>query len=82
MNQHYFEKVREIIANYLIIANRDEIKPESNIFVDLGADSLDKIELVMKIEDEFDVEILDSELGVMITVESIVNIISKKKENA
>ena len=55
-----FEKVRDIIAEELGIET-DEIKLESNLADDLGADSLDAIELIMAVEEEFDVQIADTE---------------------
>jgi acyl carrier protein len=55
-----FEKVRDIIAEELGI-EMDSIKLESSLADDLGADSLDAIELIMAVEEAFDVEIADSE---------------------
>ena len=51
----------------------DEISLDSNFMDDLGADSLDTIELVMNIEDEFEIEIPDHEVEQMHTVKSMVN---------
>lgn len=55
-----FEKVRKIIAEQLGI-EEDEITMESSFIDDLGADSLDIVELIMALEEEFDLEIPDSE---------------------
>ena len=55
-----FDKVKGIIAEELGI-ELDEIKIESDLSDDLGADSLDAIELIMEIESQFDVEIADSD---------------------
>ena len=55
-----FEKIKDIIAEELGIES-DEIKLESNLTEDLGADSLDAIELIMAVEDAFDVQIPDSD---------------------
>ncbi|MFI5028748.1 MAG: acyl carrier protein, partial [Solirubrobacterales bacterium] len=53
-------KVKSIIAEQLGVGE-DEIKPESSFIEDLGADSLDIVELVMAMEEEFEVEIPDEE---------------------
>ena len=55
-----FEKLREIIADQIGV-DMDEIKPESSFKEDLGADSLDTVELIMAFEEEFGVEIPDTE---------------------
>jgi acyl carrier protein len=56
-----FEKIKEILAEQLD-ADADEMTMETNIARDLGADSLDVVELLMSIEDEFEVEIPDEEI--------------------
>ncbi len=67
-----FEKVRNIIAEELGI-EADTITLESDLTEDLGADSLDAIELIMEIESQFDVEIADSEATKIKSVADIVN---------
>ena len=67
-----FEKVKDIIAEELGI-ELDEIKLESDLSDDLGADSLDAIELIMEIESQFDVEISDSEATKIKKVSDIVS---------
>lgn len=52
------ERVIEIVAEQLGV-DKDKIKPESNFVNDLGADSLDTVELVMELEEEFDINIPD-----------------------
>ncbi|HCW05017.1 MAG TPA: acyl carrier protein [Clostridium sp.] len=69
-----FEKVREIIADKLSL-EEDEIKMESSFVDDLGADSLDLVELVMALEDEFDMEIPDEEVEKVTTVSDVVEYI-------
>ena len=54
------DKVREIIVEQLGV-EPDQVKPESNFVDDLGADSLDTVELIMSFEEEFGVEIPDTE---------------------
>lgn len=56
-----FDKIKEILAEQLD-ADADEMTMDTNIARDLGADSLDVVELLMSIEDEFEVEIPDEEI--------------------
>jgi acyl carrier protein len=67
-----FEKVKTIIAEELGI-ELDDIKLDSDLTEDLGADSLDAIELIMEIESQFDCEIDDSEASKIKQVSDIVN---------
>ena len=67
-----FEKVKDIIAEELGI-EMDSIKLESSLSDDLGADSLDAIELIMAVEEAFDVEIADSDATSIKLVSDIVN---------
>lgn len=67
-----FDKVRDIIAEELGI-EPDDIQLDSDLSDDLGADSLDAIELIMEIESQFDVEIADSEATKIKLVSDIVN---------
>ena len=60
------EKLRGLMAEQLGV-EPGEIKPDSNILEDLGADSLDVVEMVMAIEDAFDIEIEDSDAEAMRT---------------
>ena len=55
-----FDEVRDVVVEQLSVA-ADAVKMESKIIEDLGADSLDVVELVMALEEKFDVEIPDSE---------------------
>ena len=58
----------------------DEIKPESSFIEDLGADSLDIVELVMAMEEEFEVEIPDEEAENIKTVGDAINYINSHKK--
>ena len=69
-----FEKVREIIADKLSISE-DEITMESAFIEDLNADSLDIVELIMALEEEFDLQIPDSEAEKITTVGDVVEYI-------
>ena len=73
------QKVKSIIAEQLGIGE-DEIKPESNFIDDLGADSLDIVELVMAMEEEFEVEIPDDEAENIKTVGDAINYINSHKK--
>ncbi|QRN86903.1 acyl carrier protein [Clostridia bacterium] len=72
------ERVKEILAEELSL-ELDEIKDDSDIREDLGADSLDMVQLVMSLEDEFDLEIENDEIQSVTTVEGIVEFIKKKR---
>jgi acyl carrier protein len=73
-----FEKVKEMIAAILGI-DEEEITLESDIHDDLGADSLDFVEMVMAVEEEFDMEIPDKDLDEIDTVGDIVEYIEKNR---
>jgi acyl carrier protein len=72
-------KVKNIIADQLGVGE-DEIKPESSFIEDLGADSLDIVELVMAMEEEFEVEIPDEEAENIKTVGDAINYIHTHKK--
>ncbi len=72
-------KVKSIIAEQLGVGE-DEIKMESSFIEDLGADSLDIVELVMAMEEEFEVEIPDEEAENIKTVGDAVNYINSHKK--
>ena len=73
-----FEKIRTILADQLD-KNEEEITLETDIAADLGADSLDVVEMIMSIEDEFDVEIPDEEIENIKTVGDVVNYIQSRQ---
>jgi len=73
-----FEKVRSIVAEQLSV-DAGEVKPESNFQNDLGADSLDTVELVMNFEEKFGLEIPDDDAEKIRTVKDAVEYISAKK---
>ena len=74
-----FEKVRDLIADQLDIADKDTITEGSSITDDVGADSLDVVDLVMAIEDEFSVEIPEDEVENIKLVGDIVKYIEDKQ---
>ena len=71
------EKVRSIVAEQLGVKS-EEIKPESSFVDDLGADSLDTVELVMALEEEFGIEIPDEDAEKMSTVGDALKYIEEK----
>lgn len=72
-----FEKVKKIVTDQLSVEG-DTIKPQSNFANDLGADSLDTVELVMALEEEFDIEIPDEAAEKITTVQEAVDYINNK----
>ena len=70
-----FETVRELLAHQLEVSP-ESITPETDIFEDLGADSLDAVELKMALEDACGVSIPDEELAKLKTVGDIYNYIT------
>ena len=70
------EKVRSIVAEQLSV-EAGEVKPDSNFQNDLGADSLDTVELVMALEEAFDTEIPDEEAEQITTVQLAINYINE-----
>ncbi len=71
------EKVKEIIAKQLGV-NPAEVTPEASFVEDLGADSLDTVELVMAFEEAFNIEIPDEDAEKIVKVSSAVDYIKKK----
>ena len=73
-----FEKVQEKVAEQLGV-DADEVTLESSFIDDLGADSLDIVELLMALEEEFDIEIPDEEAEKLTTVSDVVEYIKNNK---
>ena len=74
-----FEKLHEISADVLNV-QKDEIRPETTFVDDLGADSLDIFQIIMGIEEEFDIEIDNEEAEKIVTVQDAVDQIKKAVE--
>jgi acyl carrier protein len=72
VSQAIEERVRSIIADQLGVAE-DQIKPESKFIEDLGADSLDIVELIMAMEEEFETEIPDDEAEKIRNVNDVIS---------
>ncbi|MCM0756634.1 acyl carrier protein [Desulfovibrio aminophilus] len=73
------EKVKGIIVDQLGVS-ADEVKPEASFVEDLGADSLDLTELIMAIEEEFDIEIDDEEAQKIVKVKDAIDYIEKNQK--
>jgi len=71
------KKVKEIIVQQLNV-NEDEVKPEASFIEDLGADSLDTVELVMAFEEQFGLEIPDEDAEKIRTVKDAIDYIASK----
>lgn len=74
--QEIFEKVQAIIVENLGV-EEDQVTPAANFASDLGADSLDTVELVMALESAFDIEIPDEEAEKIVMVQHAVNYINQ-----
>ncbi|MBQ9453514.1 MAG: acyl carrier protein [Desulfovibrio sp.] len=74
------EKVKKIIVDQLGVS-ADEVKPEASFVEDLGADSLDLTELIMAMEEEFDIEIADDDAQKILKVQDAVAYIENKKNS-
>lgn len=72
-----FEKVVEIVANELNVS-KDEITMDTHIQKDLGADSLDAVELMMALEEEFNIQISDEEAQKFATIKDIVSYLENR----
>ncbi|MCI6177520.1 MAG: acyl carrier protein [Campylobacter sp.] len=74
-----FDEVRDVVVEQLSVAP-DAVKLESKIIEDLGADSLDVVELVMALEEKFEVEIPDSEAEKLKTIQDVVAFVEGLKK--
>ena len=72
------ERVKKIIVEQLGVKEED-VKPEASFVEDLGADSLDTVELVMALEEEFDIEIPDEEAEKITTVQSAIDYVQNNQ---
>ena len=70
------DKMIDIIVEQLSV-DRDKVVPEASFVDDLGADSLDLVELIMAMEEEFDVEIPDEEAEKITTVQHAIDYVAK-----
>lgn len=75
-----FEKVQNLLAEALNIEDASTITRESNIVQDLGADSLDMVELLMSLEDNFGITVPDEVANDLVTVDAIVKYIEAQQK--
>ncbi len=73
-----FDKVKEVVIDKLCV-EEDKVISSASFVDDLGADSLDTVELIMQLEEEFGIEIPDEDAETITTVEAAVNYIDKNK---
>jgi acyl carrier protein len=78
MSANVLDKVKAVISDKLEV-EASKITPEANFSDDLGADSLDVVELVMALEEEFDIEIPDEEAEKLQTVQAVIDYINAKQ---
>ena len=71
------DKIREIVVEQLGV-DAEQVVPGANFVEDLGADSLDTVELIMAFEEEFDVEIPDTDAEKIKTVQDVIDYIESK----
>ena len=73
------EKIKKIICEQLEVKEEDVV-PEASFVDDLGADSLDQVELIMALEEEFDVSISDEEAEKIATVQDAIDYIERNNK--
>ncbi len=73
------ERIKKIIAEQLMV-EEEEITPEASFIDELGADSLDTVEMIMEIEDEFGIEIPDEDAEKLQTVGDAIEYVKRKVE--
>jgi len=74
-----FDRVKKVVVNQLEVSE-EEVTPTASFVDDLGADSLDVVELVMGLEEEFDIEIPDEDAEKIATVGDAVSYIDSKTQ--
>lgn len=77
-SEEIFDKVKEIIVEQLGVAE-NTVTTEASFIDDLGADSLDIVELIMSLEEEFDMEIPDADAEKIVTVNDVVEYIKNNQ---
>lgn len=79
VDQDIVSEVKKMISSQLG-KSVDEITPDSSFIEDLGADSLDLVELIMSMEDKFGIEIADEDAEKIVTVQDAINFILERKK--
>ncbi len=75
------ERVKKIVAEQLSVGE-DQVTPEASFVDDLGADSLDTVELVMALEEEFEIDIPDEEAEKIVSVKDAISYIQSASDSA
>ena len=78
MNEEIYEKLKGIIVEQLGV-KVEEISPEAHFADDLGADSLDIVEMIMAVEEEFTIQVSDDEAETLQTVQDVAKFIEEHK---
>lgn len=81
MSESTYDRVKKIVCEELGV-QQEEVKPESSFEDDLSADSLDVVELVMNIEEEFGIDIPDEDVTGLRTVQNVVDYVEKKADGS
>lgn len=76
MKNEIFDVVRSVIASTCDV-HAEDVKPESDLMLDLGMDSLDAVEVIMKMEQHYNIKVPDEETENIHTVLQLVNIVEK-----
>ena len=74
-----FDRIKNLVAEHLDI-EESKVKPDSSFDDDLGADSLDSVEIIMALEEDFEIEITDEEAQALITIQNAVDFVDEKIE--
>lgn len=72
-----FERIKKIIAEQLALSTVEHLELDSNLIEELDADSLNALEIIMAIEDEFDIEIPDEEVANLKSIGDLIEYINK-----
>ncbi len=75
------KKIKQIVAEQLGL-NEEELSEEASLIDDLGADSLDIVELVMAMEEEFEMEIPDEDAEKIVTIKDIIEYVKKRTKES